>query len=70
MTTQNGNDRLPSRDNVVQFEDAEELSALPPHSSQAEEAVLRSVLLNGLAIADVLPSLKPHHFYERRNGHV
>jgi replicative DNA helicase len=43
---------------------------LPPHSSQAEEAVLGSVLKRGLAIADVLPFLKPQHFYEARNRHV
>src|SRR5712692_10687331 len=70
MTTQNGNDRLLSRDNVVQFDDADELSAVPPHSSQAEEAVIGSVLKRGLAIADVLPFLKPHHFYERRHEHI
>jgi len=44
--------------------------ANPPHSSQAEGAVLGSVLKRGLAIADVLPFLKPQHFYETRNRHV
>jgi replicative DNA helicase len=31
---------------------------VPPQSTQAEEAVLGSVLKNGLAIADVLTFLK------------
>jgi replicative DNA helicase len=44
--------------------------AIPPHSSQAEEAVLGSVLKRGLAIADMVPFLKPQHFYETRNRHV
>ena len=70
MTARNGHDRSLSHDNVVQFEDAEDMSALPPHSTQAEEAVLGSVLKRGLAIADVLPFLKPHHFYERRHEHI
>jgi hypothetical protein len=70
VTTQNGHDRSLSHDNVVQFEEAEDESALPPHSTQAEEAVLGSVLKRGLAIADVLPFLKPHHFYERRHEHI
>src|SRR5205823_2734641 len=42
----------------------------PPHSTQAEEAVLGSVLKRGLAIADVVPFLKPHHFYEARHRHI
>jgi len=50
--------------------DSEEEQSLPPHSTQAEEAVLGSVLKRGLSIADVLPFLKPHHFYEMRNQHV
>ena len=44
--------------------------SVPPHSLQAEEAVLGSVLKNGLAIADVVPFLKPHHFYNLRNRHI
>jgi len=54
----------------LQYLDEEDEQTLPPHSSQAEEAVLGSVLKNGLSIADVLPFLKPHHFYEIRNRHV
>src|SRR6202011_3514112 len=58
-----------ARDDLSYFDDAEDLS-VPPHSSQGEEAVLGSVLKRGLAIADVLPFLKPHHFYERRHEHI
>jgi hypothetical protein len=54
-----------SNDQRQQLADAEELSLMPPHCTQAEEAVLGSVLKNGLAIADVLTFLTPHHFYER-----
>jgi replicative DNA helicase len=32
--------------------------------------VLGSILKRGLAIADVLTFLKPHHFYERRHEHI
>src|SRR5438270_13451104 len=42
----------------------------PPHSAHAEVAVLGSVLKRGLAIADVLPFLKPHHFYEAKHRHI
>jgi replicative DNA helicase len=50
--------------------DAEELSLMPPHSTQAEEAVLGSVLKNGLAIADVLTFLTPHPFLRTRHDPV
>src|SRR5919199_1302384 len=42
----------------------------PPHSTHAETAVLGSVLKRGLAIADVLPFLKAHHFYEPQHRHL
>jgi len=54
----------------LQYLDEEDGQTLPPHSTQAEEAVLGSVLKRGPSIADVLPFLKPHHFYELRNQHV
>jgi replicative DNA helicase len=54
---------------VVDLEEARALSE-PPHSAQAEEAVLGSVLKNPLAIASVLPFLKPQHFYDSKNRHV
>jgi len=57
-------------DDLPQLADDELDLSTPPHSSQAEEAVLGSVLKRGLAIADVLPLLKPQHFYVARNRHV
>src|ERR1700730_6846248 len=54
----------------LQYLDEEDAQSLPPHSTQAEEAVLGSVLKNGMSIADVLPFLKPHHFYEMRHGQI
>ena len=50
-------------------DDDDEMS-VPPHSIQAEEAVLGSVLKRGLAIADVVPFLKPQHFYEARHRYI
>src|SRR5207302_1288894 len=69
VSPQNGHDRSALLDGRMQLEDDEVLSQ-PPHSSQAEEAVLGSVLKRGLAIADILPFLKPHHFYEARHRHI
>ena len=59
----------PINDNEL-YEVGEDDTALPPHSLQAEEAVLGSVLKRGLAIADVVPFLKPHHFYEPRHRYI
>ncbi|MDQ6670618.1 MAG: hypothetical protein M3069_07665, partial [Chloroflexota bacterium] len=42
----------------------------PPHSVQAEEAVLGSVLKRGLAIADVAPFLTPQHFYDAHHRYI
>src|SRR5688500_11071889 len=44
--------------------------SLPPHSLQAEEAVLGSVLKNSLSIVQVSDFLKPEDFYAQRNRHV
>jgi replicative DNA helicase len=52
---------------VVVADEELDLDGSPPHSKHAEEAVLGSVLKRGLAIADVLPFLKPQHFYEARH---
>jgi hypothetical protein len=50
--------------------DEDEEMSVPPHSDQAEEAVLGAVLKRRLAIADVVSFLKPQHFYEARNRYV
>jgi len=50
-------------------DDEHDLS-LPLHSSQAEEAVLGSILKNGQAMADIAAWLKPSDFYVVRNRHV
>src|SRR5437867_6161863 len=54
----------------VHYLDEQDEQTLPPHSKQAEEAVLGSVLKRGLSLADVLTFLKPHHFYEARHRHI
>src|SRR6202165_4410080 len=69
MTATNGIANGVAHD-AVQCADEDEEQSPPPHSTQAEEAVLGSVLKNGLSIADVLPFLKPHHFYEMRHRHI
>jgi hypothetical protein len=50
--------------------DADDEMSIPPHSAQAEEAVLGAVLKRGLAIADMVPVLKPQHFYEARHRYI
>ena len=69
MTAINGIANGVAHDDLQYSDDAEDLS-VPPHSTHAEEAVLGSVLKRGLSIADVLPFLKPHHFYEVRHRHI
>src|SRR5215471_8360409 len=55
----------------IGIEPAEERDlSLPPHSLQAEEAVLGSVLKNPNAIVQVSDFLKPEDFYSQRNKHV
>src|SRR5947209_1492285 len=44
--------------------------SLPPHSIQAEEAVLGSVLKNPASIVRVSDFLRPEDFYQQRNRHV
>src|ERR1051326_3317933 len=44
--------------------------SLPPHSLQAEEAVLGSVLKNPTSIVRVADFLRPEDFYNQRNQHV
>jgi replicative DNA helicase len=50
-------------------EDRVDLST-PPHSLDAEVAVLGSVLKSGLSVADVAPFLKPQHFYRPGHRHI
>ena len=40
---------------------------LPPHDDAAEEAVLGSILLDGSAMLQVAPFLRPEDFYRERN---
>ncbi len=55
----------------IGVEPAEERDlSLPPHSLQAEEAVLGSVLKNPSSIVQVSDFLKPEDFYSQRNKHV
>ena len=61
MTLQNPNGHVRPAE-----EEAAGALMAPPHSSQAEEAVLGSILKHGLAIADVAATLRPEHFYEPR----
>src|SRR5713101_3972925 len=44
--------------------------SLPPHSIQAEEAVLGSILKNPASIVRVSDFLRPEDFYQQRNRHV
>src|ERR1043166_8975125 len=44
--------------------------SLPPHSIQAEEAVLGSILKNPSSVVRVSDFLRPEDFYQQRNKHV
>ena len=44
--------------------------SLPPHSIQAEEAVLGSILKNPASVVRVSDFLRPEDFYQQRNRHV
>jgi replicative DNA helicase len=57
-------------EDLPEVADDEVQEGQPPHSTHAEVAVLGSVLKRGLAIADVLPFLKAHHFYEAKHRHI
>lgn len=43
---------------------------IPPHSSEAEESVLGSILIDKDAISIIAPSLKPEYFYDENNGRI
>src|SRR5437870_11867134 len=58
-------------DSLAREDRAEERDlSLPPHSIQAEEAVLGSVLKNPASIVRVSDFLRPEDFYQPRNRHV
>lgn len=44
--------------------------SLPPHSAQAEEAVLGSILKNPASIVRVADFLRPDDFYQARHRHI
>ncbi len=62
----------PSANGQVHLVDTSEPGApeAPPHSLQAEEAVLGAVFKQGLALADIVTYLKPVHFYSPPYRHV
>ena len=43
---------------------------LPPHNTEAEEAVLGSILVEPSCLDDVLPILRPADFFREKNGWV
>lgn len=43
---------------------------VPPHNTDAEEAVLGALMLSREAMADVIEILEPEHFYSPAHGHV
>jgi replicative DNA helicase len=43
---------------------------IPPHSDEAEESVLGSILIDKDAISVIAPLLKPDHFYNENNGRI
>ena len=47
--------------------DANLTDKVPPHSEEAEQAVLGALLINWGAMADVVSSLKPDRFYSLQN---
>src|SRR5687767_5781979 len=44
--------------------------ALPPHSIEAEEAVLGSIFIDRDAIGQIAAFLRPEDFYRERNGGI
>ncbi|MDD3679477.1 MAG: replicative DNA helicase [Candidatus Shapirobacteria bacterium] len=43
---------------------------IPPHSNEAEESVLGSILIDKDAVSVVAPLLKPNYFYNENNGQI
>lgn len=49
---------------------ANKSAKIPPHSNEAEESVLGSILIDKDAISVIAPLLKPDHFYNENNGRI
>lgn len=43
---------------------------MPPHSDEAEEAILGAILIDKNAISVIAPFLRPKHFYDNRNSKI
>ena len=50
--------------------DEQLLSQVPPHSLEAEQAVLGSVLIDSQCVADIIGILKPEDFYLQQNREI
>ena len=50
--------------------DEQLLSQLPPHSLEAEQSVLGSVLIDSQCVADIIGILKPEDFYLQQNREI
>jgi len=51
-------------------EEEQQLGRVPPHSEQAEQALLASVLMSSRALSDVVELVAPEDFYRLRNQAV
>ncbi|MGI6278539.1 MAG: replicative DNA helicase [Patescibacteria group bacterium] len=49
---------------------AKNKAKVPPHSNEAEESVLGSILIDKDAISIIAPLLKPENFYNENNGRI
>jgi replicative DNA helicase len=49
---------------------AKNKAKVPPHSNEAEESVLGSILIDKDAVSVIAPLLKPEHFYNENNGRI
>ena len=50
--------------------DEQLLSQVPPHSLEAEQSVLGSVLIDSQCVADIIGILKPEDFYLQQNREI
>ncbi len=49
---------------------ANKKNRMPPHSDEAEEAILGAILIDKNAISVIAPFLRPKHFYDDRNSKI